>query len=122
MDVQSLKQDDFEETLVHEVIQENPVEEQGIRPEWQARAGWHQKEYVHLRGADPKQQNDNNLNADGGSANSDVKRSVEKSKESITVSNHNEAFWAVLGAAAAVTSIVFIFLSRVRTRHKIRKQ
>jgi hypothetical protein len=85
MDVQSLKQDDFEETLVHEVIQENPVEEQGIRPEWQARAGWHRKEYVHLRGADPKQQNDNNLNADGGSANSDVKRSVRLATTTVSI-------------------------------------
>lgn len=37
--------------LVREVIKENPLEEQGIRPEWQNHVGWHRKENIFkLRG------------------------------------------------------------------------
>ncbi len=37
--------------LVREVIEENPPEEQGIRPEWAEHVGWHRKENIfNLRG------------------------------------------------------------------------
>ena len=37
--------------LVREVIEENPPEEQGIRPEWQEHVGWGRKEDIrNLRG------------------------------------------------------------------------
>lgn len=37
--------------LVREVIEENPPEEQGIRPEWQEHIGWGRKEDIYnLRG------------------------------------------------------------------------
>ena len=37
--------------LVREVIEENPTEEQGIRPEWIQHVGWHRKEKIfNLRG------------------------------------------------------------------------
>ena len=32
--------------LVREVIEENPPEEQGIRPEWINHEGWHRKENI----------------------------------------------------------------------------
>ena len=39
--------------LVREVIEENPPEEQGIRPEWINHEGWHRKENIfNLRGRD----------------------------------------------------------------------
>ena len=37
-----------EERLVQEVLQENPPDERGVRPEWEAKVGWHRKE--NLRG------------------------------------------------------------------------
>ncbi len=37
--------------IVREVIEENPPEEQGIRPEWENHVGWHRKENIfNLRG------------------------------------------------------------------------
>ena len=43
---------DEADDLVREVIEENPPEEQGIRPEWQEHVGWGRKEdiYNNLRG------------------------------------------------------------------------
>jgi|EP00970_Alexandrium_tamarense_P008678 hypothetical protein len=46
--------DDFEESIVRAVIEENPPEEQGLREEWNEHIGWHQKENVRLRGRQPK--------------------------------------------------------------------
>jgi hypothetical protein len=43
------------ELLVRQVIEENPVQEQGIREEWSQRVGWHRKEIVRphkLRGGE----------------------------------------------------------------------
>ena len=41
--------------LVREVLQENPPEEQGIRPEWQNHVGWHRREDIfRLRGRQEK--------------------------------------------------------------------
>eukprot|EP00984_Skeletonema_dohrnii_P026525 scaffold15880_cov113-Skeletonema_dohrnii-CCMP3373.AAC.9 len=41
--------------IVREVIEENPPEEQGIRPEWQNHVGWHRKENIfNLRGREDK--------------------------------------------------------------------
>jgi hypothetical protein len=41
--------------IVREVIEENPPEEQGIRPEWQNHVGWHRKENIfNLRGRGDK--------------------------------------------------------------------
>ena len=41
--------------LVREVIEENPPEEQGIRPEWINHEGWHRKENIfNLRGREEK--------------------------------------------------------------------
>ena len=42
-----------EEKLVQEVIQENPPDERGVRPEWDAKVGWHRKE--NLRGRRQRQ-------------------------------------------------------------------
>mmetsp|Transcript_15557 Transcript_15557/g.32868 ORF Transcript_15557/g.32868 Transcript_15557/m.32868 type:complete len:133 (+) Transcript_15557:120-518(+) len=42
-------QDDFEESLVRAVIEENPPEEQGFREEWNEHTGWHRKEDIYLR-------------------------------------------------------------------------
>ena len=42
---------DEADDLVREVIEENPPEEQGIRPEWQEHVGWGRKEDIYnLRG------------------------------------------------------------------------
>jgi len=42
--------------IVREVIEENPPEEQGIRPEWQNHVGWHRKENIfNLRGREDKE-------------------------------------------------------------------
>ena len=43
-------QDDFEESVVRAVLEENPVREQGVRDEWEDHVGWHRKEDVYLRG------------------------------------------------------------------------
>jgi hypothetical protein len=37
---------DDEEELVREVIEENPVEDMGVREEWTRKEGWHRKEDV----------------------------------------------------------------------------
>jgi hypothetical protein len=37
---------DDEEELVREVIEENPVEDVGVREEWTRKEGWHRKEDV----------------------------------------------------------------------------
>lgn len=39
--------DDGIDELVREAIQENPPEEQGIRPEWEEQVGWHRKEDMY---------------------------------------------------------------------------
>jgi len=47
--------DDDEEALVRQVLAENPVEERGVRDEWEGKVGWHRKEDVlGLRGARKK--------------------------------------------------------------------
>ncbi len=45
-----MAQDDFEESLVQAVLEENPPEERGIREEWKDHVGWHRKENIFLRG------------------------------------------------------------------------
>ena len=39
--------DDGIDELVREVIQENPPEERGVRPEWKEQVGWHRKEDMY---------------------------------------------------------------------------
>ena len=52
---EQLTVDDDGETLVRQVIAENPVEERGVREEWVQQVGWHRKDDVlGLRGK-PKQ-------------------------------------------------------------------
>lgn len=38
------------ESLVQQVLAENPPEERGVRDEWNGHVGWHRKENVQLRG------------------------------------------------------------------------
>ena len=41
---------DFDEdSLVQEIIQENPPAEQGLRAEWKSRTGWNRKEDINSR-------------------------------------------------------------------------
>jgi len=52
--------DDDEEQLVRQVLAENPVEERGVRDEWQQQVGWHRKEdvssFLRRRGAAAERQ------------------------------------------------------------------
>lgn len=41
--------EDYYDELVREVIDENPPEEQGIRPEWKEKVGWHRKEDIYTQ-------------------------------------------------------------------------
>lgn len=103
-------QDDLEETLVREVIKEIPPEVQGVRPEWGDHAGWHRKEYIHLRGADNWQRNDVN------DAKPNVINLAEKSIPS-EMRKHNLTAWLLSGSM-----FVMIFLRIRSIRHKTRKQ
>jgi len=102
---QLLKHDDFEELLVREVIEENPPEDVGIRPEWRYHSGWHRKEYVHLRG-DQKQR------ANGTASDSKHK-----------IMREHDIMASYLWGSAAVMVLVVITILRVRTmRQKTRMQ
>ena len=46
-DTNPLIMDDFEELLVHAVVEENPPTEQGLRNEWERQTGWHRKEDIY---------------------------------------------------------------------------
>lgn len=98
------KQDDFEESLVRQVIKENPPEEQGFRPEWKEHVGWHRKEYTHLRGAvEVKQQ--------------PVATPKNTNRELYIAS---DKLWFV--SRAAVALIVLVIWRTTKTRHKTRRQ
>lgn len=108
-------QDDFEESLVRQVIKENPPEEQGKRPEWQEHAGWHRKEYIHLRGAEPIQQvGKNHANPEEGVGVMDNKQLA-----AYDIISSNCAIYITVVAALL---FVLLFIRIKRSRHKTRKQ
>ena len=47
------KDEDDEESLVRQVIAENPVEDVGVREEWKQQIGWHHKENVWVSPKNP---------------------------------------------------------------------
>ena len=102
-------QDDFEESLVHEVIEENPPEEPGVRSEWGDHAGWHRKEYVHLRRAGDRRRNDVN------DAKPYVINLVEKSIASEIIPQHNLTAWLLSGS-------IFVMFLLVRIRSILRRK
>ena len=107
---QTSKQDDFEESLVRQVIEENPPEEQGVRPEWEQHAGWHRKEYVGLRGAEHKQ-------SDANLGNASVEPTTDAEKNAVTFMGNK------LWVFSCATVIALLVLLRIRnSRHKTRKQ
>eukprot|EP00579_Thalassiosira_antarctica_P021357 CAMPEP_0201953258 /NCGR_PEP_ID=MMETSP0904-20121228/1685_1 /ASSEMBLY_ACC=CAM_ASM_000553 /TAXON_ID=420261 /ORGANISM="Thalassiosira antarctica, Strain CCMP982" /LENGTH=105 /DNA_ID=CAMNT_0048497083 /DNA_START=85 /DNA_END=399 /DNA_ORIENTATION=- len=50
--------DDFEASLVHAVVEENPPTEQGLRDEWEKQTGWYRKEDIYQS----RQNKDQSLN------------------------------------------------------------
>ena len=107
------KQDDFEESLVHEVLEENPPQEQGIRTEWRQRVGWHQKEYVHLRGAMPERQSD--------ATNNDLNKMNNTMTWTVSIFNRNMTI-CFIGVATLITTMILICLRIKSIRYKTRKQ
>mmetsp|Transcript_27769 Transcript_27769/g.50139 ORF Transcript_27769/g.50139 Transcript_27769/m.50139 type:complete len:133 (+) Transcript_27769:53-451(+) len=117
-------QDDFEESLVRAVIEENPPEEQGLREEWKEQAGWHRKEDVYLRRRQNKNQPD--LVQQRGDANENGSRKQNKidgnhTKMHVLTPHHSWKVWVIL--AIMIGCIVFghCFYSR-RRGGKIRKK
>ena len=116
----SQHQEDFEESLVHEVIEENPPQEQGIRAEWKDHVGWHQKEYVHLRGAGPGPVKHNALKI-----NNENPPHAERGDLDVT---SNKAFFLEaslivwVSVIVGVCAITFVFYRIECTKRKIRKQ
>ena len=104
------EQDDFEETLVRQVIEDNPPEEHGERPEWQEHIGWHRKEYIHLRGAESIQQvRTKHANPEQG---------VHNDKKPKNYVMHN----MVLAAAGIALLCVLLFVRIKSLRRKTRRQ
>jgi hypothetical protein len=113
----SSKQDDFEESLVHAVISENPPQEQGIRSEWEEHIGWNRKEYVHLRGAGS--QEGSNMNDANSNLGKDGEGNVEYVGNRFRPSNLE---FRRLALIVSLGLIVLICLRLNRTKHKTRQQ
>ncbi len=68
--------------LVREVIEENPPEEQGVRPEWAEHVGWHRKENIfNLRGRENEKDAASEIQnhpARTGESNSDVLPKIQQ--------------------------------------------
>ena len=65
-------EEDYYDELVREVIDENPPEEQGIRPEWKEKVGWYRKEDIYT------QSNNEGPSDETGENDGELKKQVTK--------------------------------------------
>mmetsp|Transcript_13609 Transcript_13609/g.29606 ORF Transcript_13609/g.29606 Transcript_13609/m.29606 type:complete len:131 (-) Transcript_13609:2185-2577(-) len=115
-------QDDFEESLVRAVIEEDPPDEQGIRDEWVKQTGWHRKEDIFLRRRHNKKQPD--AAKDQGSLLNKIDGTYQPPLERHNISPHNTFKTWIELLVIMITCVLFVrvFRSSRRKRRTIRKK
>lgn len=98
--------DDDEEKLVREVIAENPVQERGVRSEWDAQVGWHRKENIRGRLGDPAKKHTTHLLRTNDRA---EKEMMDDDQDSGNAALHLVAFLGIIVAFATAWNMLRIF-------------